>query len=225
MKVVVVSANLGHYDPQVPWVTQVVPDGVAVTVHRLTDQTWPTREKAMTPRLQSGIAKMHGWELFPGADVYLWVDASRGLLRPDTVAWFLAQLGSRAFLVFQHPERRTIREEYEFVKARMQRPGETYLTSRYRGEWLDDQYRAVTPPWYQDTHLFASTAFAYRPTLDVKAALKDWFYHKARYLLHDQLAMPYVLADHRVTPVVLQDSVYACEHLPITRGRGRARWT
>lgn len=217
MKVAVISANLGGYDPHVEWTPQVVPAGVTVEVHRLTDATFPRRVKAMTPALQAGIPKMCGYELYPGADVYLWVDASRGLLRPDTVAWFLDGLGRSELLLFLHPERHTIREEYAFVKAKLAARSR-YLTKRYEGEWLDEQFAAVNVPWYTDDRLYASTAFMYRPTVVVRRMLREWFYHKARYLLHDQLALPYLVRDHGVHVAERPESVYDCEYLPMTRG-------
>ena len=227
VNVAVLSANLGGYDTVVPWVDQVVPAGVSVDIHRFDDQNFPPRTKAMLPALQCGIPKMCGWELKPGYDAYLWIDASRGLLRSDTVAWFLERLERHELLLFLHPERSTIREEYEFVKQRMAdeltRPvHKQYLVPRYAGEWLDAQYAAVTPAWYLDNKLYASTAFMYRPTLRVKKMLAEWFYFKARYILHDQLALPFVVRDHRISPVELTESVYHCEHLPITRTKGRA---
>lgn len=217
MKVAVLSANLGGYDPHVEWVPQVVPDGVTVDVHRFNDANFPPRSLAMTSRLQAGIPKMFGWNMRPGYDRYIWIDASRGLLRADTVAWFLEALGDAELLVFLHPERQTIRQEYEFVKARMSRPGEKYLTSRYKAEWLDEQYAAVNQPWHRDDRLYASTAFAYRPTLRVQKALSDWWHHKSRYLLHDQLALPYVVRERGVRVVERPESVYDFEHLPFTR--------
>jgi hypothetical protein len=63
-----------------------------LTFHRFTDANFPPRPLAMTSRLQAGIPKMFGWQLRPGHDVYIWIDASRGLLRDDSVAWFLEQL-------------------------------------------------------------------------------------------------------------------------------------
>ena len=162
--------------------------------------------------------KMFGWQFVPDRDVYIWIDASRGLLRSDTVAWFLEQAGTADLLLFRHPERNTIREEYEFMKARMARPGERYLNSRYVGEWLDEQYAAVSGG-YVDDALYASTAFLYRNTLKVRAMLKEWWHHKSRYLLHDQLALPYVVKRSACTVKVISDSVYTSPHLPMTRGR------
>lgn len=216
MKIAVLSANLGGYDAQVDWVPQHI-EGSTVDIIRFTDATFPPRSKAMTPALQCAIPKMFGWELRPGYDVYIWIDASRGLLRPDTAAWFVEKLDTADMALFLHPERHTIAEEYAFVKARLARPGETYLTSRYAGEWLDAQYAAVNQPWHLDNKLYASTAFAYRPSTRVRAMMREWWFHKSRYLLHDQLALPYLVRDHRVHVNEVTESVYDCEHLPMTR--------
>jgi hypothetical protein len=217
MKVAVISANLGGYDAVVPWPEQEgLPPGVTVDVHRLDDRSFQGRDLAMTSRLKCGIPKWFGAELFPGYDVYLWVDASRALA-PDTVAWFLNRLGMYELALFLHPERMTIRQEYEFIKARLQRPGETYLNSRYAGEWLEAQYRAVSKPWHIDNRLYASTAFAYRPTLTIQRAFKEVWHHKSRYLLHDQLALPYAVREHRVKVLELPENIYTLPQLPITR--------
>jgi hypothetical protein len=135
VRICVLGANLGGYDVAVDHVPQQVPDGVTVTMHRFDDQNFPPRTLAMTSRLQCGIPKFFGPELLPGYDVYLWVDASCALTKPDMVSRWLTALGASDLVVFAHPERATIREEYAFIKQRMARPGETYLTSRYAGEF------------------------------------------------------------------------------------------
>lgn len=217
MRVCVLSANLGGYDPPVPWADQVVPDGVTVEVVRLTDESFPPRPLAMTSRLQCGIPKMFGWQLRPGFDVYIWIDASRGLLRPDSVAWFLERAGDFPLMLFKHPKRDTIRQEYEFVRDKLA-AGNRYLSSRYAGEWLTEQYAAVTrDPSFVDDRLYASTAFLYRPIPAVRAMLTAWWGHKSRYLLHDQLALPFVVWQSGVIPRVLTESVYDCPYFPITR--------
>lgn len=220
MRVAVISGNFGGYDAVVPWPASEVPAGVSVDVHRLDDRSLPGRDLAMTSRLKCGIPKWFGWELFPGYDAYLWVDASRALTA-ETVAWFLERLGSSDLVVFLHPERRTIREEYLFVKARLARPGETYLTSRYAGEWLDQQFEAVSKPWHRDDRLYASTAFMYRPSVPVQRAFRTVWCHKARYLLHDQLVFPYAVREERVRVAELAEDVYKVPVLPISRVRRR----
>ena len=59
----------------------------------------------------------------------------------------------------------------------------------------------------------------YRPTDAVKAMLTEWWVHKSRYHLHDQLALPFLVWKHRIMPAVLDGDIYHCDHLPITRAR------
>lgn len=210
----IISANLGGYEPPADWVRQQAPEGWAVEVHRFTDANFPPRAKAMTPSLQAGILKMFGWEFVPGFDAYIWVDASRQITSPHFAEWMLDELAGAEFAVFLHPQRRTIREEYEFVKAKLA-AGSRYLLKRYAGEWLDEQVAAICDVEnFKDRALYASTSFAYRPTESVKAALKEWWFHKSRYLLHDQLALPLVLWMHGVFVRPIAADIY---DLPLWR--------
>jgi len=223
MKIAVISANLGRYDPDVPWVPQIVPAGVTVEVHRLTDATFPPRPKAMTSALQCGIPKWFGADLFPGADVYLWVDASCALLNSHAVTLLLERLGTSNLLVFRHPDRATIGEEYEFLKTRLARPGERYLTTRYAGEWLDAQYEHICARHasFVDYQLFATTAFMYRPDPSVLAVFKETWFGKTRWHLHDQLFFAYALAKSDCNFRVLQEKYTDCPYLTFVRNRHR----
>lgn len=216
-RVAVISANLGGYDVPNRWPELHAPSGVTVDVHRFTDETLPPRPLAMTSRLQCGIPKWFGWQMFPGYDVYLWIDASCAPT-PIAVPWFLERLQASEIVVFQHPERRTIREEYVFIKARLARPRETYLTSRYAGEWLDEQFAHIGRERLADLPLYASTAFAYRPGARVRRAFEEVFLHKARYLLHDQLAFPYALHRHVCAVRAVPDNYLKCDAVTFTRG-------
>lgn len=225
MKIAVISANLGAYDPPREWVAQRVPAGVTVDVHRLTDETFPTRAKAMTPALQCGIPKWFGPDFFY-ADCYLWVDASCALLDEDCVSRWLAALGDREMVLFQHPDRQTVQQEYDFIKARLATPGERYLTKRYTGEWLDEEYAAiVADPAFVDDRLYASTAFMYRPTRRVKQMMAAVFAAKARWHLHDQLYLAYAVQAHRCYVNVIPERYTECEYLTYVRNwqRGRRR--
>lgn len=215
MRVTILSANLGDYDAPNVWPALVVPEGVDLSIVRLTDATFPPRPLAMTSRLQCGIPKWFGRDFAPGADVILWIDASCAPTA-GAVGWFLERLGSADIAVFAHPARRTVGDEVAFMTARMARPGETYLTSRYGGEDLDGMAARVSP----DLPLYASTAFAYRTR--IQPILEEVFLWKARHLLHDQLALPYVLHRHGVRVSVIPDNYLKCAALTFTRARRAA---
>lgn len=234
MKVAVISANLGGYDVPREWPAQVTEH--QVTYVRFHDGNLPPRPLAMTSRLQCAMPKMFGPQFAPGFDAYIWIDASCAPT-PVAVEWFLERLGDNELAVFQHPDRKTIREEYEFIKARMARPGETYLNSRYKGEWLDAQFAEIMadthveacrgtgriprslPGSFVDNALYASTAFVYRPTHLMAVLGREWWYHKTRFLLHDQLALPYAIWRSGVQFNVIPDNYLKCAGLTFTRTR------
>ena len=218
MTVAVISANLGAYDRETLWPALDAPAGVAVRVHRFTDATCAPRPLAMTARLRCGLPKWFGPEFVPGADVYVWIDASC-TPTPGAVAWFLEQLGPNDAAFFRHPDRATVREEYDFIVARMARRGETYLTSRYRGEWLTEQFAAIESAGHADARLFASTAFIYRPTPPVLALLKEVWYGKTRYHLHDQLWLAHAVAAGRARVGVIDADYLKCPAFSFTRQR------
>ena len=221
-RVAVISANLGAYDQPVEWPALLAPPGVEVSICRLTDATYAPRPLAMTSRLQCGIPKWFGWQFIAGdSDAILWIDASCAPTA-GAVPWFLEQLGSAEVAAFAHPDRHTVREEYAFIRARMRRPGERYLTSRYQGEWLEDEFDAIRMAGKADLPLYATTAFIYRPTARVQAAFAECFLWKARYCLHDQLAFPYVLDRHQVSVSVIYENYLKCAALTYVRNRKKA---
>lgn len=220
IRLAVVSANLGGYDRPADWPVLSAPAGVTIDVHRFTDANCPPRPLAMTSRLQCGLLKMFApWQFVPGYDIYLWIDASC-VPTAEAVRYFLNRLGDRELAVFRHPDRRTIRDEVAFMTARMARPGERYLTSRYRGEWMDALYRSIAADTsYVDDRLYASTAFAYRPTPAVQLMMSHWWLTKSRYLLHDQIAWPYVIRKAACEVAVIPDNYLKCPALVYVRNK------
>lgn len=214
------SANLGGYEKVAAWPDLIAPPGVEVSVHRFTDANFPPRPLAMTSRLQCAIPKWFGFDYAPTADAIIWIDASC-VPEPSVVSWFLDHLGHAEIALFAHPERRTIREEYEFITARMARRGETYLRSRYAAEWLDGQFAVIEADGYAGSQLFASTAFIYTPTPRVRALLKEVWFGKTRWHLHDQLWLAYAVARSRVVPNPINLNYLACPVLTYVRNKRR----
>jgi len=205
-----ISANLGGYDVPNVWPEQTIP----VDVFRYTDANCPPRPLAMTSRLQCGIPKWFGWDMHPGYDAYIWIDGSCAPT-PVCAEWFLDKLGDADIAVFAHPDRKTVREEYDFMTARMARRGETYLNSRYRGEWIDQAFARCDP----NAKLVASTAFIYRPVHWIRDALAQVWIEKTRFLLHDQFAFSDALDGADKAVRYIPDNYLKCPALTFTRKR------
>ncbi len=208
MKIAVVSANLGSFDKPVTH----VPQSVGCDFYHFTDVTFPRRYNSMTPRLQARIPKMFSWQMAPGYDYYLWVDSSCALLHEDSVKWFLERLGDAEIAVFKHPNRSTIQEEADYLKLRLN-INCPYITPRYENELIDEQLAEVDP----SLPLFASTAFIYKNTPEMRAALKEWWYHTSRFHSIDQLSLPEALRGRSVR--VIAESYLKVPYLTYVRKR------
>jgi len=216
-RVAIISANLGGFDQPVEPVPQV--GQVQVDYHCVTSVELPPRPKSLSPRLQAKIPKMFGWDLYPGYDAYLWVDASLAVSSPDTTTWFLDRLGQSDIAVFRHPFRATAQAEADYVQTKMA-AGNHYLLSRYEHEDTAGQLRALAQePSFVDDRLYAAGAFCYRPTARLQAAMASWWCHTSRFHVIDQLAFPFVLWQHQCAVQVIPEDIYHASHL--TWGRRR----
>lgn len=198
MRVAVISANMGSFDPIVPYVEQ----SMDYDFHLFNDENFPRRKCSMTPRLQARIPKMFGWQMASGYDYYIWVDASFSLQHPDSVRWFVEQCKEVDIAVLKHPMRNTIQEEADYLKKRLdqEKKGkkEPYVIKRYENELIDEQLAEIqADAEFKDTVLYASTALVYVNNKAVQVMLKDWWYHTSRYHSVDQLSLPYVLWKHK----------------------------
>jgi len=180
-----------------------------VDYHLHTSEALKPRPKSMTIRLQARIPKMCMAELHPGYDAYVWMDASLDMAYPTTVEWFLAQLGDAEIAVFKHPHRSTLQEEIDFVRTKMAR-GSNYLLSRYEGEDLDGLEQEVARRGLLGGPLYASTAFIFRPTPEMRSAMKEWWYLTSRFHSIDQIQYTLVLEGRRVS--VIDEDIYHTPH-------------
>lgn len=174
-------------------------------------RNFPTRTKAMHPRLLGKIPKMLSWELNPGYDVYIWIDGPFSMKKPDSVKWYLDMLGDKEAAFFKHPNRSTVREEVDFCLSQMKK-GDRYLLDRYENEDMENQVNTyLKDKNYIDDKLFACTSFVYSARL-VKDKeyniLKEWFHHNCIWSVQDQLSLPYLLQKFNVQYNTINDDVY-----------------
>ena len=201
MKVALIQANLGGFDHPVTHEPQSVP----YDHHMFTDENFPPRTKAMTSRLQAKIPKCLGWQLAPDYDYYLWLDGSFRLSHHDSMKHFLDNCQGHDMVVLKHPNRHSIWEEWRYVRRGMWQS--KYLISKYENELLEEQWLAIhNDKDYKDDILLSGGLFMYKNTPQVQSALKEWWYHIARYLTMDQLAFPYVLKKAGLKLNVLPDN-------------------
>lgn len=215
MKVAILSAILGNFDKPVDPVEQELPEGVTeIAFHRFTDENFPPIT-GMTPRMQYRLCKMFGWEMFQGYDIYIWLDGSVSLQRPDCVKWYLEQLGDADAAFFRHPQRNTILDEAVHIDDKL-RQNHWYITPRYKNGLHFEQVQvANNDSTFKDTVLYTSTAFVYRNNEKGRELMKVWWYYQTRYYTCDQVNLPYAI--HKSGAVVnrIPDNQYKIGYLSL----------
>lgn len=214
MKIAVVTANLGNFDPEIEYVPQSLP----YDFYKFTDKNFPPRFKSMTPRLQSRIVKMFHWQMIPQKyDYYIWVDSSCILSDKDSIKWFIEKCEGVDMAVFKHPERNTIKEETDFLKERLKR-GDPYIVSRYENELVDEQVKVIYQDKnFSDQNLFASTAFVHKNSQRFQNVMFHWWHHTSRYHSIDQLSLPYVLFTQKCSVRIIPDNYLKIPYLKHVR--------
>lgn len=154
---------------------------------------------SFTPRMAGKIPKILGWELMPGYDYYLWIDDNYNIIRPDTVQWFIDNIGNHQALFFRHAERGSITSESQFMYGAMKK-GSKHITPRINGEPILEQVNHyLQDNHFKDTFLINASTFFYSRKLVENMAdnvMRSWFYEVCRWTIRDQLSLPYVLQKH-----------------------------
>lgn len=213
MKIAILTAILGDIEdkPIDPAPQDIEHD---VTFHRFTDKDFPPIA-GLTPRLQYRIPKTHGWQMFPGQDLYIWLDGVVTLKRKDSVQWYVDQLGDNDVALFHHPGRRTMKQETDHIEDHLKRL-KPYITPRYKNGLHKEQYAAcMADEGFVDDKLWASTTFIYRNTPKVQAMLRDWWYEGSRYFTVDQIVLPYLLWKHGLKVKDFDEPIYKTGYMSL----------
>ncbi len=216
MKICIASANLGGIDAGVEMPAQDLPAGWRIEFKSFADGDLPARPLSLTPRMQSKLPKMCGFEWFKDADLIAWIDSAYTVASGGLAAWLVEALGDGEICLMPHFARRSLAEEIEFMTRHMA-AGDRYLTSRYAGEPVAEQVSCyLADGGFEDQWLAAAGCFVYRNSPRMQAAMKDWLIECVKWSSQDQLSLPYVLHRHGVSPKWMDCSVWNCPHLKYT---------
>lgn len=206
-KVALVTVGLGEFNIEPKWIEQSIP----ADLHAFNETNFPSRMCAMTPRLQARIAKIFCWQMVPDYDYYIWFDNSLEISTNKVVEWFMERLGEADAVFLRHPDRKTVKEEWEYIN-KLVSENHYYLAPRYKNELGNEELKEIySDPGYKDDLLIASTAFMIRNNDRVKAMMKEWWYHTSRYHIVDQLGLPYSIYKSGCKVNIINDSYL---HLP-----------
>lgn len=212
--IAIITANLGSIDRQRSHEPQDVSRGDSIDVIYFNDSNSPPRPLSVAPRMQAKAHKMLGWEYAPDADLIIWLDSAYRIKSPGFVRWMISRLGPADCCFMPHPDRKTIREEAQFMAERMA-AGDRYLIDRYQGEPFREQvaHYLADPTFDPAARLISAGCFIYRANWRVIAMMRHWLAECVRWTVQDQLSLPYVLHAARVSTSWLDSGVFDCPHL------------
>jgi len=195
MRVALITANVGnHCSPRT--ICPQAFDGELVVI-KYTDENFPLRA-SMTPRAQGKIPKMLGWQMHPGFDYYIWMDASFSITRDNSIQWLVSQCKGYHACFYRHTQRNFVREERQFLEDEIKK-GNKYIIERYANELYNDE-------WFkEDLPLLAAGLFIY--TGAMFAPLYEWYCETMRYNINDQLSLPYILKSNYCSFNVIQENI------------------
>lgn len=213
MKIAIISANLGGIDV---WphdhAEQIIRKEWELEYKFLTDSDIPHRPLSISPRMQSKLPKMCGWEYTPTADIIIWIDSSFKITSKYFIAWMITGIGNNDVCFMPHWQRDSIASELIVVNEVLGAKRK-YFLDRYANEPMCKQVQHyLSDPTFEDKFLVEAGCFIYRVNDRTKAMLKDWFIECCKWSCQDQLSLPYVLHKHKITPKWLNATVVDCEY-------------
>lgn len=219
MKISILSADIGNLDSPKPGIMkQVLPINWELDYKYINETVLPLRPVSLSPRMQSKIPKMLGFE-YTDADFIIWLDSAYTIKTDNFVKWMLDHLnylnGGKICLM-PHDQRKSIKSELDFVMMLMLRK-DPYILNRYFNEPMINQVNTyLNDKTFNDTWLAAAGCFIYHNTLEMQLVMKDWLLECVKWSCQDQFSLPYVLNKHKIIPRWLDHSVWDCPHLQYT---------
>jgi len=106
-------------------------------------------------------------------------------------------------LVIPHPDRKTVREEYEYLSAKVQ-IGSIYQVERYGREKMAEQMAYYSERgWNVEAPLYCGGFWIIENSDALRRCWDDWWDQNIRFGMMDQLSLPVMLAQHRLEPQLL----------------------
>lgn len=208
-KIAVISASLGGLEK----IAEHVPQSMSYDNFVFTDENFPPRFNAMTPRLQAKIPKMFGWQMAPNYDYYLWIDSTLSLSNPDSLKYFFDNCRDYDVVVLNHPTHPNVRQEARYTNKGIKQQAR-YMVARYKNELLREEMEEIgADKNFVDDFLVIGGVFMYKNTPEVQKMLKEWWYHVSRYIVQDQISFAYVLKKSGLRINVRPDVFHNCPYL------------
>jgi len=165
------------------------------------------------PRLRGRYFK-HQIHRLPETESYRWLAWAASSLQFRDASFLLREADRLASLpphqrlaLVPHPDRNTIREEYEFILQQIANGGEysEYLRVRYAQEKMTEQMNFFAGRgWNLDAPLWCGTFWLIENNDPITRCWNSWWDQNLRYGMMDQLSLPVLIEAFGLEPQALQ---------------------
>lgn len=183
MKTAVVTAIFGGKDTPKPF----PPQSVGCDFFCFTEENSPVPLPNLPDRLKAKYFKLQMHRVLPGYDVYVWIDGNIEVKSADFVK--VMTDGLDGIRIQRHHERRTIKEEIDFIIS----SENEYLTTRYGVQPLKQEYEQYLSDGMKDTApLYSCNIFSFIDKMDAMKFMDYWWRLCLEWSWFDQSAFSYI---------------------------------
>jgi GT2 family glycosyltransferase len=222
-KIAVYTAIFNRYDDLKPIVPQSLPaDFICLTDNSgKSDRQWRTGvpdipEHDLSPRLRNRWCKLFPGKIeeLNGYDITIYLDGNCTVRSPDFIRFCIDGLAHRELLVFRHPSRSCVYEE--FVACRHYHKFDGSGNDREQ----ERDYRRFYPA---GNGLYWCGCLVRRRSENLQAICEQWWEHLLKYTWRDQLSFPVVCYMNGFTPSTfdgsMDEQVLRRPHIPESIGK------
>ena len=209
MKIAVITANIGGFDNE----NIIPPQDIAFDRFYITDSNCPFPGYKIDNRLKAKFFKMLAHKIWPGYDVFVWIDGNIQVKAGNFISRMIQTLGDGDVVISRHSERSSVYEEADFIHDEIKK-GHKYLKVRYNGEIIKREVESFGSGL---TGLYWCGCFARVNNEKVNKAYDDWFIDNVMWSNFDQTNFVYEVHKHqlKVNPIEWGD-YYVNEHYSFT---------
>lgn len=179
MKIALIQINIADFDAVKP-----IPDqSVHYDYFLYTEKNLPFPLSSLSNRGKVTYLKLQHYRFLPGYDIFIYIDGRAEVISPDFVKDIAHKSGD--IVITKHPQRETIKEEYDFIFQYMAQPESKagqYLNSRYDYEALKQEANILSG----NQPLYACGVFSWKVTDYMKLFFNKWWQMTVQYSGFDQ---------------------------------------
>jgi len=171
------------------------------------------KRKNNKSRLIAKIPRMLFYKLIPeDYDYFIWIDSKFTLLEGwlSYILDIIERNNDKDIMSYSHSKRKSITEEFDYMKYEMQKNEVKTLLARYNLSKMDNQvYYYMKNNQFVDNSLFETGVMIYsKNILENKEFLESWYAHNYYFTIQDQLSFPYIIATSKISVGVIDQSIY-----------------